>query len=598
MELAHTSSDPAPQRQQPGLGDGKPITYGLNGGGGAEGGERDEDGGTELDLPGFDDSDRPRTSRGRTADTAVVVEESTSGGRGEEEGAEVRASSPDVLRLDSPMEPPSHRKGEERTRGDSASRVDFGDDDDDILSGMGLDDEDAQPPTSSMGGDNPSGRRPSLLDDLLGLGSRKKEKKANEQEVPKVVGGAPGGRKEEEEEGYQFGGYMPSAAGGSTGGRGVKLRGPPAGRRWSLQLDSLSSSPSPAPSQPTKKSVRFADTVEVSDRPFTSPAVSERRTSRPEDRTRGGGRGGGGRRRRMSADAVMEDSARGRKPPLPQQDQQKQQQYEHQQQKDQYQQQEGKQQQQQHQEIESKGAELPLLREEGPAQPAIRGRRRSSPVQRSSVAGLFEEPERLEGGGGGVGGGKEGGGSGEALGQEGEKESAGEQESLGETKPDKFSPPPVEKLEHPVFPWQQATPNSAGGTSVPVGQKATEPRASEGTREGEGERGEQSVTELASLQKQLLEQQKLMDERILQLQASQAQDRSEGGGRRKRASAEEGEDGVTRRALQERVRELEGLLEKETKERATQQVIYDVMADEPSWDVVLPPSLLAPGEAS
>ncbi len=103
-----------------------------------------------------------------------------------------------------------------------------------------------------------------------------------------------------------------------------------------------------------------------------------------------------------------------------------------------------------------------------------------------------------------------------------------------------------------------------------------------------------------ALQKQLLEQQKLMDERILQLQASQAQDRSEGGGRRRRReSAEEGEDGVTQRALQERVRELEGLLEKETKERATQQVIYyDVMTDEPSWDVVLPPSFLAPGEAS
>ena len=118
---------------------------------------------------------------------------------------------------------------------------------DDLLSGMGL---------ADSGG--------SKVSDLLG-NVRK----------PAGEGGLTG---DVEEEGYRFGGYSPSVA---------SLEKPPSGIRRGSEGDSLTSRPSSAPSTSVKKSVRFADTVETSDRPSSSPAVGQGRLPHSSEVTRG-----------------------------------------------------------------------------------------------------------------------------------------------------------------------------------------------------------------------------------------------------------------------------------------------------------------------
>ncbi len=605
--VAQTSSEVPRQQLRP--QDSKPITSIGDGTRGGVGGEEDKEGG----VPGFEDLDRPTTSRGRIGTTAAETTTGGGEGGGGEGGGrgEGDRGAPDILRLDSLLSPsplPAMTRPRARQKdSNSASNVDFGDDDGDILSGMGLDDSDLRPPTTtaaSREGDKHPGRRPSKLDDLLGLRTSSKSGggKENELRAPRALGGAEAGRKEEEEGGYQFGGYSPSAAGGSTGGSAVKRKGLPAGRRRSAQFDSLTDRPSSAPSQPAKKSVRFADTVEVSDRPSTSPAVSGGGSSslhpqRERDRggggeggdgrggggEEGGGRGGGGSKRRISTDAGKEEVKNARKPPVPQQ-QQQQQQHHHQEEE----------QQQQQQVIES---EIPLSGDETAPRPASQSRRRSSSLQKSSAAALFEE----SGDGGGSGGGEEADPRAEPGG-EGGRDSAGEQRLPGEIKTDKVPPPPVEKLEHPVFPWQQTKPRSGGGTPVPERQRVREPKAparieEEEDKGGGGEAARKGAAEMASLQKQLLQQQKETEDKISQLQPVESQETG-GRNRRRRRSSEEGEGEFGREstALQERVKELERSLEKEKKERDCQQVCsmyrqQNLIKTTPSLPPSLPPSL-------
>ena len=279
---------------------GKPIT--------SEGGIDNGEGMGDREGPGG--LDRPKTSRGKSA--LEKLAELQNGGIGESK----ERGGADVLRLDSPPEQcsaaPSITTTPVRTHSRPAadsgisSKIDFGDDEDDLLSGMGLDDNGTSSKTKNSGIFGT--KRGSKVDELFGTTARKPfsrqltktvERKAENAKQPQRGAAKIGGgedekeEEEEEEEGYQFGGYLPSAALGSDS------------RRRHSSEDSLTSRPSSAPA---KKSVRFADTVDVetSDRPSSSPAV----TDPPKPSLKGGRKGGTVGRQR-------EEDETSRKPPLP-----------------------------------------------------------------------------------------------------------------------------------------------------------------------------------------------------------------------------------------------------------------------------------------
>ena len=267
--------------------DGKPITSkgGTDNGEGMGDGERA--GGLEC----------PKTSRGKSVLEKQEELEDGGGGENKEKGG-----------ADSPPEQhpaPSITTTPVRTRSrpavDSAigSKIDFGEDEDDLLSGMGLDDNATSSKTKDSGIFGT--KRGSKVDELFGTVARKTtgrqltktaERKAENAKQPQRGAAeiGEGGEEEEEEEDYQFGGYLPSAALGGDS------------RRRNSSEDSLTSRPSSAPA---KKSVRFADTVDVetSDRPSSSPAV----TDPPKPSLKGNRKGG-------TVDRPREAS---RKPPLP-----------------------------------------------------------------------------------------------------------------------------------------------------------------------------------------------------------------------------------------------------------------------------------------
>ena len=275
---------------------GKPIT--------SEGGIDNGEGMGDREGPGG--LDRPKTSRGKSP--LEKLAELQNGGIGESK----ERGGADVLRLDSPPEQCSAApsitttplRTHSRPAADSgiSSKIDFGDDEDDLLSGMGLDDNGTSSKTKNSGIFGT--KRGSKVDELFGTTARKPfsrqltktvERKAENAKQPQrgaaKIGG--GGEEEEEEEGYQFGGYLPSVALGSDS------------RRRHSSEESLTSRPSSAPA---KKSVRFADTVDVetSDRPSSSPAV----TDPPKPSLKGGRKGGTVGRQR-------EEDETSRKPPLP-----------------------------------------------------------------------------------------------------------------------------------------------------------------------------------------------------------------------------------------------------------------------------------------
>ena len=275
---------------------GKPIT--------SEGGIDNGEGMGDREGPGG--LDRPKTSRGKSP--LEKLAELQNGGIGESK----ERGGADVLRLDSPPEQCSAApsitttplRTHSRPAADSgiSSKIDFGDDEDDLLSGMGLDDNGTSSKTKDLGIFGT--KRGSKLDELFGTTARKPsgrqltktaERKAENAKQPQrgaaKIGGGGEEEEEEEEEGYQFGGYLPSAALGSDS------------RRRHNSEDSLTSRPSSAPA---KKSVRFADTVDVetTDRPSSSPAVSDP----PKPSLKGGRKGGTVGRQR-------EEDETSRKPP-------------------------------------------------------------------------------------------------------------------------------------------------------------------------------------------------------------------------------------------------------------------------------------------
>lgn len=278
---------------------GKPIT--------SEGGIDNGEGMGDREGPGG--LDRPKTSRGKSP--LEKLAELQNGGIGESK----ERGGADVLRLDSPPEQCSAApsitttplRTHSRPAADSgiSSKIDFGDDEDDLLSGMGLDDNGTSSKTKNSGIFGT--KRGSKVDELFGTTARKPfsrqltktvERKAENAKQPqrgaaKIGGGEDEKEEEEEEEGYQFGGYLPSVALGSDS------------RRRHSSEESLTSRPSSAPA---KKSVRFADTVDVetSDRPSSSPAV----TDPPKPSLKGGRKGGTVGRQR-------EEDETSRKPPLP-----------------------------------------------------------------------------------------------------------------------------------------------------------------------------------------------------------------------------------------------------------------------------------------
>ena len=254
--------------QQP-QSDGKPITSRDAG--------PDMDSGREATASELDSvPDRPRTSHGRPSMRDVRISSEAENlmvatGAPKSTGGD---SEPSILKLDSPM----HQSAASRKPRGSVS-MDFSDDDDDILSGMGLEDE-APPLRSSAGGliHTSRERRGSKLDELLGTAPKKPAMTAKlgtespKTEKTKAVGSSGLNTDSNgEEDGYQFGGYVPSVASGEAG----KPTSLPSGRRrLSSDGDSLSLTSRPN-SAPAKKSVRFADTVETGDRPSSSPSVSE-----------------------------------------------------------------------------------------------------------------------------------------------------------------------------------------------------------------------------------------------------------------------------------------------------------------------------------
>lgn len=269
--------------------DGKPIT--------SEGDVDDNEGGGKGEGLS-QEPDHPKPSRGKSE--AEKWEELDGGSKTREKGKA------DALKLDSSLKQQRPTDSTMSVKGlsqsstvdsFSSSKIDFGEDGDDLLSGMGLDDG-----TTSTTAKHFGARRGSKIDELLGTAARKatggqlsKSEKSGIRNAKLPKSTAESGEVGEEKEDYQFGGYLPSAA---VDGGSLKPR-----RRHSSD-DALTSRPSTAP---VKKSVRFADVVETSDRPSSSPAVTEP----PKPSLKGA-------RRSTSVGRPKEGGEATRKPPLPQ----------------------------------------------------------------------------------------------------------------------------------------------------------------------------------------------------------------------------------------------------------------------------------------
>ena len=271
---------------------GKPITFSSN-----------------INISSKEELDRPRTSRGKQSLTDDNVSSEPASLPSAPPKGKKNPSGADVLTMDFPS------KQNAPAGSLNSTQIDFGDEDDDLLTGLGLDDEDSSVIGSAKLGKKPE-RRGSMLDELLGKSSSSakaaKIKLKEHRDEDKQDSDAEG-------EGFQFGGYLPTVASESTAAATTVNNKPrlkvPSGRRNSSELsDSLTSRPGSAPS-PVKKSVRFVDTIETSERPSSSPASSE--VSKPPPGSRGA--------RRPTATAATSDQVTpqqhtgdgAKKPPLP-----------------------------------------------------------------------------------------------------------------------------------------------------------------------------------------------------------------------------------------------------------------------------------------
>ena len=271
--------------------------------------------------------ERPRTSRGMqdVADTKSSSDYNISA-----PGMESKKSSSgaDILTLD------SSSKQSAPAGSLKSAQVEFDDvEGDDLLSGMGLDDSDVTGPAKQPGKGKPE-RRGSVLDELLGKRSSASSKEAKDNNKPESS--ATKAKKlwdddktdsDGEGEGFQFGGYVPSAASGdssfSTSSQAKKPRlKVPLGRRGLSELtsppDALTTRPGSAPSPVVKKSVRFSDTVETSDRPLSSPATtSEGGVTNPIADSHSNRRIATSSDKEESLSASKQRNEAAKKPPLP-----------------------------------------------------------------------------------------------------------------------------------------------------------------------------------------------------------------------------------------------------------------------------------------
>lgn len=220
---------------------------------------------------------RPRTSRGKqdltvTKNSSNAIPAPAMESKWSSSGAAIDSSS------------------KQRTSAGSlkSAQVDFDDDEgDDLLSGMGLDDSDVIGPAKQPEKGKPE-RQGSVLDELLGKRSSAPSKEAgdnNKSKSSEIKAKKLTDDKTDsdgEGESFQFGGYVPSAVSGDQSSTSIQAKKPrlkmPVGRRGFSELtlppDALTTRPGSAPSPAVKKSVRFADTVETSDRPSSSPATT------------------------------------------------------------------------------------------------------------------------------------------------------------------------------------------------------------------------------------------------------------------------------------------------------------------------------------
>ncbi len=200
--------------------------------------------------------ERPGTSRGTSFTDKAH--------RGNSVTIDTSTPVPDVLKLDTQVMTP-------RKLNDSKAAVTFDDDDDDILGGLGFDNE--KPKSNSRSTATATSSR---LDDLLGVNKPNKtavktiSKSTNSQDrkEAKTTTAEPG-------DSFQFGSYVPSSVDNSSGPLRRGSLKVPSGRRrgTSGEIDSsLVTRPSTAEPSLTKKSVHFAEKLE---RPSSSPSAAD-----------------------------------------------------------------------------------------------------------------------------------------------------------------------------------------------------------------------------------------------------------------------------------------------------------------------------------
>ena len=311
---APTTSTPTPPTltngEDPAIQDnGKPITSTA----------------TKSTINENDEIERPRTSRGKQD----LVDTKGSSDYVSAPGKESKKSSSgaNVLTLD------SSSKQSAPAGSLKSAQVEFDDDEgDDLLSGMGLDDSDVIGLAKQPGKGKPE-RRGSVLDELLGKKSSAASKEAqyNRSKTTATKAkklGEDDSTKDSDGEGesFQFGGYVPSAASGDSSSNSGQAKKPrlkvPTGRRGfselSLPPDALTARPGSAPSPAVKKSVRFSDTVETSDRPLSSPAATnEGGVTNPISDSHSNRRTATSSDKEEALSASKQNSEGAKKPPLP-----------------------------------------------------------------------------------------------------------------------------------------------------------------------------------------------------------------------------------------------------------------------------------------
>ena len=238
-----------PKPQEPSKADDKPITSPTEGH--ASSGIELERPGTSRGLP--QSNQEPGTTKTVAMATPTLVP--------------VKEGNADVLKVET-----SNKK-----TNDSKSIVTF-DDDDDILGGLGFDDE---KPPSRHKATTPTSR----LDDLLGVNKsssmQSKQSKTKSSSKADETGTAIS---EADDGGFQFGGYIPSSVGDVSGpSRRGSLKLPSGRRRGSSELDSRVTD-KPNTSSPVRKSVHFAENLETSEKPASS-SVKSRRSSLKGEKT-------------------------------------------------------------------------------------------------------------------------------------------------------------------------------------------------------------------------------------------------------------------------------------------------------------------------